>query len=451
MTEMTSFVDARRHPSSRLGERTSAISQLLLIATLSISLSPSPAFAATLGTVTLVVILLQTARLGSLRIIGPLVVLCLLVVGMVGLSWSTPSVADVTRDIFSVLRVVVLLLVGSLICQNSDGPRVLIRAFVLAGSVEALLHIYRILANVSSFSASLYVYREETGQGSLTEVFALACLILWKQARFNNSPIPRFWRWFFFLLIGTSLLLYFSRTMIIGVLVVAAVAAAVSGIRSRRSASATTARIFVVGAILLTLFGLALLVLPTLSSGPIADLLLKFQNSIVELIPNAAQSQTEITQNYRAYESYRAIYAFSSGAPYQQLFGYGWGYSVDLVVDTASSRSETSRISAPVLHNGYLFVLVKAGLVGVALYALLLLVVARHAWRASASGTEARLIGAIGVGAVVLTTATTFVIGGLITSAGFNSTLVLLGATLSVAPPRRDDRPRSSRGDRANV
>jgi hypothetical protein len=352
-----------------------------------------------------------------------------------------------TRDIFAVLRVCVLLLVGAVACIQPGGAPSFIRAFVFAGGIEAALHLSRILTDPSTLSLSLYLYREETGQGSLTEVVALAFLLLWKRAGFPKSPIPRSLRWALIALMSVSTILYFSRTMLIGIVVVALVAGIALSTKTNRSASSRVARATLIFAAAAVLGLSTLLILPMLGSGPVGDLVTKFENSIVEITPRAAQSQIEITQNYRAYESFRALESFRSGTATQQWIGRGWGYSVDLVVDTASSRSETTRTTAPVLHNGYLFVLVKAGIVGVALYVFLLLAIARRSWKATQLLSPERLVGAISLGACILTVATTFVIGGLITSAGFNSTLVLLGAAISIGcvhsgGSSREQRPR---------
>ena len=99
------------------------------------------------------------------------------------------------------------------------------------------------------------------------------------------------------------------------------------------------------------------------------SLLFKMQRSISDLKIANYSSYSDININYRGYESYRAYMTYKEGSTLNLLFGHGAGKSVDLKVSILLAGINWNII--PWVHNGYFFVLVKEGLLG--LLALFLL------------------------------------------------------------------------------
>jgi hypothetical protein len=103
--------------------------------------------------------------------------------------------------------------------------------------------------------------------------------------------------------------------------------------------------------------------LPTVEAGDIS-FAGKIGNSLSELAFTDDTDTTAMLINWRGFEAYRAFVGFINSNPLQQLFGRGFGATVDLG-EYIQMSEEMSYQFIPVLHNGYLHVLVKYGLVGI--------------------------------------------------------------------------------------
>lgn len=118
-----------------------------------------------------------------------------------------------------------------------------------------------------------------------------------------------------------------------------------------------------VGAVAVVVALVALLEL----SGPATDLALKW---IDELAFQDVWTTDDLGTRYRAYESFAAFTALASFSPVQMALGAGFGLLVDLGVPVLLAGKDYDAV--PWIHNGYLYVLVKTGFVGLAAYLLFL-------------------------------------------------------------------------------
>ena len=98
-------------------------------------------------------------------------------------------------------------------------------------------------------------------------------------------------------------------------------------------------------------------------SSAATDLALKW---VDELAFQDVWTTDDLGTRYRAYESFAAYIAFASFAPLQKALGAGFGQVVDLGVPVLLAGNEYDAV--PWIHNGYLYVLVKVGLVGLTSY-----------------------------------------------------------------------------------
>jgi hypothetical protein len=98
------------------------------------------------------------------------------------------------------------------------------------------------------------------------------------------------------------------------------------------------------------------------------DLINKLGKSRSELELKDFRTEESINTNYRGYESVRALISFEDGHLGNYIAGHGLGKLVDLGIDVKLG-SEFRRF-IPVLHNGYLYILVKTGFLGIGVYIL---------------------------------------------------------------------------------
>jgi hypothetical protein len=96
----------------------------------------------------------------------------------------------------------------------------------------------------------------------------------------------------------------------------------------------------------------------------------KVKNSFQEISSSDFSDNQLVRKNWRAYESLQGIKKFSSGSGDQQLLGYGFGELTSVGIDIKLGGKIRSDV--PIFHNGYIYLLVKLGLVGVMLYILFL-------------------------------------------------------------------------------
>lgn len=97
-------------------------------------------------------------------------------------------------------------------------------------------------------------------------------------------------------------------------------------------------------------------------------------NKMVQLILNSSSevsskhsftSNKEINENWRGYEAYRALREFNNYTDIEQILGHGFGTTVDVKdADFLGMRH------IPILHNGYMYMLIKSGYLGIALLIL---------------------------------------------------------------------------------
>src|SRR5262245_50676368 len=143
------------------------------------------------------------------------------------------------------------------------------------------------------------------------------------------------------------------------------------------------------------------------------DVLKKWTRMLEELEIREYSSLAQINPNWRGHESARGIATWAAGNPLEQAFGRGFGKPVDMGLYINLSLKEKSRY-IPILHNGYVYLLVKAGLVGLAAYLWALVYMAAVAVRrARDPDPRTAALGRLLVALVLVFAVTTIAISGL--------------------------------------
>lgn len=101
--------------------------------------------------------------------------------------------------------------------------------------------------------------------------------------------------------------------------------------------------------------------------------LVKIQNSISEISNTKTfAGYDEVNAYYRAYETQQAMNTYKSGTETELLIGHGLQQKVDLNIYVRLGG--TYRRYIPVLHNGYAYLILRAGIFGCIFYGLFFLV-----------------------------------------------------------------------------
>lgn len=152
----------------------------------------------------------------------------------------------------------------------------------------------------------------------------------------------------------------------------------------------------------------------------------KIMGSFSEVSIGQYTSEQDINMQYRGYESFMALKGYTEGDTKNWIFG-GLGKLIDLKTFVRLGE-DTDFQFIPVLHNGWLYILVKTGIVGIMVYAAVFLSLIIINWRKYADNTGPpiiRLFAALAVGCIISLLLTNYIV-----TAFFNVEMSVLMITL---------------------
>lgn len=149
----------------------------------------------------------------------------------------------------------------------------------------------------------------------------------------------------------------------------------------------------------------------------------KLARSVTEITVVNFQDEQSINDNWRAFETSRVVDSFSSSTTLEQVFGQGFGTLVDMGLEMNLGGEYFREI--PIFHNGYAYILIKTGLLGLLCYVFFYIYVIRFAVRyCNSSNAEQRGFARLLLGCVLSLMLMMYVVGGMAEVAG--SVFVLL-------------------------
>jgi hypothetical protein len=101
----------------------------------------------------------------------------------------------------------------------------------------------------------------------------------------------------------------------------------------------------------------------------------KISSGVNELQWGNYKTEEDINTKYRGYESYMALKTYNSGTALNLLFGHGFEKNVDLETYVKLGGDDYRNI--PIVHNGYIFQLLREGIIGLILTLIFLIKVLR--------------------------------------------------------------------------
>ncbi|WP_143822886.1 hypothetical protein [Mucilaginibacter sp. MD40] len=162
---------------------------------------------------------------------------------------------------------------------------------------------------------------------------------------------------------------------------------------------------------------------PTASSTSFIDKLL---GSFNELSVGDYSTEEDINTKYRGYESFMALNQYMQGDTKDWVFG-GLGKLVDLKTFLRLGE-DTDYEFIPVLHNGWLYLLIKTGMLGIVAYAFVFIRLIVVNWRnyANTNGRPViKLFAALSIGCILSLFLTNYIV-----TAFFNVEMSVLMVTL---------------------
>lgn len=326
------------------------------------------------------------------------------------------ALADISRDVWHLVKAISCMLLGYLLARRVGSFSRLLKQFIYISLVLALVYMVPFL--IGTYQIGLDK-PGDLAHASLATAIALPLLLIRK----NGLVLIRSgqFRAFAILCVALAYAISLSRTAI-GCAVIMTLAAFGVFDNSKRLLQYALffgVLVFVLGQLL-----------PTVEAGDIS-FAGKIRNSLAELAFTDDTDSSAMLINWRGFEAYRAFVGFIDSNPAQQLFGRGLGATVDLGMSIQMS-DEMNYQFIPVLHNGYLHVLAKYGLLGVVLYLVFLRRVSgqlNSTTKDKAQLMTRRML----IGLSMVLAYTTLVISGPFNKGHVDPILILLGAFLGYA------------------
>ena len=368
------------------------------------------------------------ARRGLPPLLGKLLwpFFALLLVGSLGL-YENPMY-DVFKDVWYVGKPILCITVGFVLMWNLRDLRRLLRIFLVVGAVVSVFHIIRFIQSPELLSLSANDMRNAAGRGYLISVVGVGALAAAWKLGYRLFPFGRVVDVSLLLLCLASIGLSMSRVSFLSfVLLLGAVFGIVN--------FADRGKVIKVVVAVIVGFSVLILVPKPQYVGQNATFVEKMLFSLKELEVQDYYSITDINTRWRGYETARAFRTFLSGEYWQYLTGRGFGSAVDLGLFMPISDEPIRFV--PVLHNGYMYLLVKTGALGIVIYFLFLSSVIRIGntciRREEADFSESRYTGRLIVGMACVLAASTFVNSGSFNKRSLIPVEIFLGALVAHA------------------
>jgi hypothetical protein len=306
-----------------------------------------------------------TISLRFFKTILPLLLIFL--IGFLGYLLDFYPLSATIKDITYFLKPIIVLVLSYVLIKKQNDMFLFLKAIVFIAAFTALLHLFGIFVLGDFRDNSIHELRGDFGLDNFIEIFALYILLFSK--RFLGKPIVTDRRWHYILVIVflLSIYLYFSRTMLVAFFLI--------GFSMLGYAKITTQTLKFIGFAFL-LIGLLYAYLFSVkidrNAKGVEAFLYKIKIAPEEIFETKIdrENHKELWDHWRGYEAKRAIALMNENSK-SYLFGTGHGSLVNLKFKAPVGEKEMKFISR--IHNGYVFVLYKTGIIGLILYFLFLI------------------------------------------------------------------------------
>lgn len=316
------------------------------------------------------------------------------------------KIYDWVRDVIHFIKPITVILAGFLLTKKVDNTYFIFKSIVFVALGFAIHHLIN-LAIIDLKIGNIEEIRLLGGSGNFIEVVAFVLLIyFYKNSNFKFVK-PIFLRDIFILIFGISIFFYFSRTMFAGLLVI------FLSLYGYTKLSRKMLEYLTVGLVLFSIFFAYLFTLDIDQDKPgINNFLFKIRNAPAEIFSTPdgydPRNHKEIFRHWRGYEAKQAL---DQMQPINFVIGKGFGAQIDLAFK-APVGGENGLRYIPHLHNGYVYILYKTGIIGLLLYIILLFNLYKQNYIASRNNLE-RFSRNFIAGLGIYFMATSFVITGL--------------------------------------
>jgi len=304
----------------------------------------------------------------SLRFFKTVVpIIYLFIIGFLGMILYKYPLFNINKDVLHFIKPLLGVFLGYVFYKKINNLKLFIKTIIITGFISSIIHFLLILsiqrinnvADIRSF-----------GTDSFIELTAVLFLVFYR--KFNNDNLFSNKLYYYGILIPVlfSSILYFSRTMIVMTIV------ALLSIYGYTIITKQTIKIIAV-LILFTIGFYAFLFSINIhrNNGGVESFLYKVKNAPAEVFKSKVdrENHADLWDHWRGYEASRAI-ALLNEKPITYVFGCGYGSLVNLKLYAPLSKDDTKGMKyISELHNGYLYILYKTGIIGIFFYLFFLI------------------------------------------------------------------------------
>jgi O-Antigen ligase len=361
--------------------------------------------------------------IGLVRIlVVPTLLICL---GLHGI--YSNALFDVGKDLWYFSGPVVYISFGYLVFERLGSWQRLVQPLIVIGAFSCLVTIVGVVSNREQLLATTTVenYRRIAGIGTFVLLLPTVLLVLMRHVGLPTTGVtrPTMVRASTYILSAIAVLSLFSRTSM--VCLAAGLVCTVNPRFTPRRVRNYTA--FLLGAAVLLALASSMF-----HSDKVGVLLESFvqktANTSSEVNVHSYETYKDINLNWRGFEASRAAKTYAEFGDPEKLVGGGFGTMVDL--GFAMKLLVEYMEFVPVLHNGYMELLIKTGLLGLSLFIVFCIQIAVMALREFRKSEKCAKLNGLLLGwtafVFVLTQGT---IVGIYNKGALAPNLFLLGAT----------------------
>lgn len=299
----------------------------------------------------------------SLKIVKLLLVLiAILLVSFFSSFFNEYHIYNFFRDIAYLLKPIIGLVIGYNITKKVG--KEIVYFLIKIGALIALIHILILLVCYTLFSIhDMNDMRKYGGYFNDFEVYILILLLFKKQF---DIVLSRQKTILFIVLISISTFLYFARTNLIQLVIL------ILAMKGYLKLTPKSIKILtIVG--LLTIAGYCIIYYsyPQRNGKGLEGFFYKVKNAPIEAFKTKINENDwkEFNDNFRSFENIKTVKQVTASGWFTIIFGKGLGSTVDVGREMWTNDGEQIRFE-PTLHNAYMTMLLKSGLIGVFLMVL---------------------------------------------------------------------------------
>jgi hypothetical protein len=397
----------------------------------------NPAISLAFGALLLFLLIIRTQRINLNEVIIIIPLIMIIILGLLGSVFqhrfnSASNIYLVGKDVWYFIKPVVYISIGFYIYRVRFKKEIFLTIILYVSLLISIHHIIRVFIYIVTATPemlSLDTIRSQTGPGNLLEGFSLAYTIILLRSSDLKRYMPS--RWLLISIFTLSIILSFSRTIIISFIISLF---ALNNFFSFRLSILIKSIFIVTFTAILAILTLLYLNRTSHKDSLLHSLTGKYLNTMKELTYEKKNvTPEEINRNWRGIETHLAKEEIKKGSIIEKVFGFGFGKTVFL--DNYQGILGEENINIPIFHNGFTQILIKTGYSGILLYCLFFIIAFWIADKDPSNRDTDQLLKAI----LVTSFFATLVITGLYNKNALDPTCIAMGYLIGSSLNRKLD------------